>query len=142
MLVNIVFIGLFVKGVAAIKDQTMIRHLFALALLIASPSLAAQEQSAPLPQLSLEHRMLLRCSAAFSIVSFGQDNGNAEALAWPDLSERGKQFFLRSTAQVMDEAGLDRKQISAALSAEAQSLLDADMLARVMPPCLALLPSN
>ena len=59
-----------------------------------------------------------------------------------NLAERGREFFVRASAQVMDEAGLDREQISAALSAEAQDLWDSGSLAEVMPVCLGLLPAE
>lgn len=116
----------------------MIRTFATLAL-IATP-LSAQAPVAP--QLTLDQRMLVRCSAAFSLVAQGQENGNADALRYPDLSQRGREFFVRASAQVMDEAGLDRDQISAALSAEAQDLWDNGTLDAVMPACLALLPSE
>jgi len=96
----------------------------------------------PAPQLSLDHRMLVRCSAAFAIVGTGQENGNAEALRYPDVTERGREFFVRASAQVMDEAGLDRDQITAALTAEAQDLANSGSLDQVMPVCLGLLPEE
>jgi len=119
------------------------RPLIALAL-ITAPTLAPAQASAQshAPQLSLDHRMLLRCSAAFALVANGQENGNAEALRYPDLSQRGREFFVRASAQVMDEAGLDRAQIAAALSAEAQDLWDNGTLEQVMPVCLGLLPAE
>lgn len=108
-------------------------------LLASMFALAAVPQEGP-PQLSLEHRMLVRCSAAFAMVAMGQANGQEDALRYPDLSERGEEFFVRASAQVMDEADLDRAQISAALSAEAQDLWDNDTIDDVMPACLGLLP--
>ena len=99
--------------------------------------LAAPAQE--LPQLSLEQRMLARCSAAFSIVAAGQDNANAEALRYPDVRTSGREFFVRAGARLMDETGMDREQLSALLSAEAQQLWDDDTLDEVMPACLALL---
>lgn len=86
--------------------------------------------------------MLLRCSAAFALVSTGQKNGNADSLRYPDLADRGREFFVRASAQVMDEAGLDRSQIAAALSAEAQDMWDNGTLDQVMPVCLNMLPAE
>lgn len=117
----------------------MIRTTLALALLAAP--LAAIAQTPP-PQLSLDHRMLVRCSAAFAIVANGQSNGNETALRYPAMEERGREFFVRASAQVMDEAGLDREQIAAALSAEAQDIRDNGTLEEVMPVCLSLLPAE
>jgi hypothetical protein len=106
-------------------------------ILTALSLLAVSPQEAP---LSLEHRMLLRCSAAFATVAQGQAQGSAEALAFPDLRQSGREFFVRASAQVMDEAGLNREQIAAALTNEAQQLRDGDTLEQIMPVCLALLP--
>ncbi len=117
----------------------MIRIAIAFALL-AAPTLAAAQT--PVPQLSLDHRMLVRCSAAFAIVATGQGNGNSEAMRYPDMGEHGREFFVRASAQVMDEAGLDRSQIEAALSAEAQDLRDNGTIDEVMPVCLSLLPAE
>ncbi len=105
---------------------------FASLALLTSP---AQEP----PQLSLEQRMLARCSAAFSVVATGQDNANPAALRYPDLREQGREFFVRAGARLMDETGMSRAQLSATLSAEAQQLWDNDTLDDVMPACLVLL---
>lgn len=113
----------------------MIRFLLPFALI--APPVAAQDA---VPQLTLEQRMLLRCSAAFALVAEGQANGNAAAQQYPAMAERGREFFVRASARVMEEAGLDRNQISAALSAEAQDIWDNGTLDEVMSPCLALLP--
>lgn len=113
----------------------MIRNLLPLAML--SVPAAAQDAS---PQLSLEQRMLLRCSAAFAIVAEGQANGNAQALQYPPMADRGREFFVRASARVMDEAGLDRAAVSAALATEARDISEDGTLEQVMPPCLALLP--
>ena len=110
----------------------MIRIVPVLALLGASAALHAQQ---PAP-LSLEHRMTLRCSAAFALVAHGQERGDARALAYPRLGGEAREFFVRAAAQVMDEAGLDEEGIRAALAAEAQDLVDHDSLAPVMEVCL------
>lgn len=117
----------------------MIRSTLAFAL-IAAP-LAASAQTPP-PQLSLDHRMLVRCSAAFAIVANGQENGNEATMRYPDMAQRGREFFVRASARVMDEAGLDRSQIQAALSAEARDIRDNRSLDDVMPVCLTLLPAE
>lgn len=119
----------------------MIRAALALALM-ATPALAVAQSSTPAPQLSLDHRMLVRCSAAFALVANGQENGDAEALRYPALRESGRDFFVRASARVMQDAGLDRAQIAAALSAEAQDLRESGTLDQVMPVCLALLPAE
>ena len=107
-----------------------------LAMLLAVP--ASAQVAAP-RELSLEHRMLLRCSAAFALVANRQETGDAEAGRYPPLKERGSEYFVRASARVMDEAGLDRNAVGAALRAEAQALLQDGMLAAVMPACLSAL---
>ncbi len=110
--------------------------LLALALAaVPGPAFAQPE----VPELSLEHRMLVRCSAAFALVANGQENGSAEALRYPDLRERGSEFFVRAGARLMDEAGLDRGQLTTIFSRAAQDLLDNDTIDAVMPACLAIL---
>tara|TARA_A100001391_G_scaffold142054_1_gene99850 strand:+ start:16514 stop:16882 length:369 start_codon:yes stop_codon:yes gene_type:complete len=110
----------------------MIRIVSFLALLGASASLHAQ-QSAP---LTLDQRMSLRCSAAFALVSHGQEAGDVDALAYPRLGAEAREYFVRAAAQVMDEAGLDEAGIRAALAAEAQDLVERDNVEAVMQVCL------
>ena len=86
--------------------------------------------------------MLLRCSAAFALVAHAQQNGDATAVGYPDMSQRGMKFFVRSSAKVMDEAELSRDQIAAALGAEARDLQGNRTLAQMMPVCLDLLEST
>ena len=107
------------------------------AVLLAAPA-AAQ---AP-PQFTLEHRMLLRCSAAFALIAYRQETADADAAQYPPLKERGSEFFVRASARVMDEAGLDRAAIDAALRTEAQGLLRGGTLAAVMPVCLSALDAS
>lgn len=105
------------------------------ALLAHCPPALAQ---APAP-LSLDHRMLLRCSAAFALVANRQANGEPAALVYPPMAARGREFFVRASARVMDEAGLGRDALAAALRAEAAGLADEETLAALMPVCLGLL---
>ena len=102
---------------------------------LASPALAQS------PQLTLEQQTALRCSAAFALVSHGQDNGNAEALKYPPLQERGREYLVRSMAKLMDDTGMDREAVSSLLSAEAQELADSGSFDEVMPACLLMLES-
>ncbi|APE27791.1 hypothetical protein [Aurantiacibacter gangjinensis] len=119
----------------------MIRAVLPLALAVSLPAApaAAFAQEAGQPELSLEHRMLLRCSAAFSMVAAAQASGNETGAQYPDMGGSGREFFVRSAARVMDEADLDRTQIEALLSAEAQAIWDEDTLDDIMPVCLRLL---
>ena len=112
---------------------------FLAAALLAAPAAA---QVAPPPQLSLEHRMLLRCSAAFALVAYRQDAGDASAQQYPPLKQRGSEFFVRASARVMHEAKLDRAAIGEALKAEAQALIQGGTLAAIMPVCLSALDTS
>ncbi|KLE34896.1 hypothetical protein [Aurantiacibacter luteus] len=103
---------------------------------VATPAIAQEA-----PRLSLEQRMLVRCSAAFAIVARGQEAGDATMRAYPDLRLRGREFFVQASARVMDEAGLGREAVAAALGAEARDIRDNGTLAQVMPACLPLLPA-
>lgn len=83
--------------------------------------------------------MLLRCSAAFALMAHRQATGDQAALAFPPLGQRGREFFVRASARLMDEAGLDRESIAAALTNEALELTGGDALEQVMPACLTAL---
>ena len=124
----------------------MIRILTAFALapaLSLLPILAnAQEsqQAEDLPQFTLEQRMLLRCSAGFAIAAMLQEQDAAIVAQYPPLAERGREFFVRASARVMDEAELDRTQIEDALTDEANEIVAQGSLPQVMAACLPLLP--
>jgi hypothetical protein len=121
------------------------------AVATATPALA---QPAPPPQLSLEHRMLVRCSAAFALVARWQQGGRPEVGKYPPLQERGREFFVRGAAKVMYEAKLDREAIEQALLAEARSFLPEGQMTpeqapsvfakidAVMPACLTALEAS
>ncbi len=118
----------------------MLTTFFAPMLLAA---LAPQPAPAPLaPELTplpQESRALLRCAAAFALVAQGQAAGDPQAKAWPDLSLRGREFFVRAMAQLMDETGRDRAGIAALANAEAQALTESDEVAKIMQSCLLML---
>lgn len=105
-----------------------------LALALLAMPLVAQQ-----PALTLEQRTSLRCAAAFAIIADGQMRGNEVAQAYPPVERRGKEFFVRISARLMDETGMTREQIAALLQAEARALRDDGSLDQVMPACLLLL---
>jgi len=105
------------------------------AALVAAP-LAAQVS----PSLTIEQRTGLRCSAAFAIAAQAQARGDAEALSLPPLAQRGREFFVRFSAQLMDDTGMTRDEVAALLTTEARALSAAGGgLKQVMPACLMLL---
>lgn len=113
---------------------------FLAAALLSAP--VSAQVAPPPPQLSLEHRMLLRCSAAFALIAYRQDTGDASVQQYPPLKKRGSEFFVRASARVMDEAKLDRNGVSEALKVEAQTLLQGGTLAAIMPVCLSALDAS
>ena len=50
--------------------------------------------------------------------------------------------MVRSSARLMDDAGLTRDQIATMLEAEVLALREQERLAAIMPPCLALLDTS
>lgn len=110
-----------------------------LALLAAAP-LAAQP--APTPSLTIEQRTGLRCAAAFAVTAQAQARGDAEARSLPALGTRGREFFVRFSAQLMDDTGLTRDAVAALLTAEAQALGAQGSVREVMPACLLLLDAS
>ncbi|WP_338447167.1 hypothetical protein V5F89_05100 [Pelagerythrobacter marensis] len=121
----------------------MIRSIFpALALLAVSPALA--QASAPRADVPLDvsQRTALRCSVAFALVAEGQARGDPAMAAFPQLGERGREFFVRTAARIMDQTGLDREAVAGLLAAELEDLRAGGALEDVMPPCLLLLDAS
>jgi hypothetical protein len=115
--------------------------------LLAAAALALQAAPAPapapsMPQLSQESRALLRCSAAFAMVSQWQAMGDASARQWPALEVRGREFFVRAMARLMDETGLDREGIAWLAGVEAKALRDSGETYKIMPTCLMMLEAS
>src|SRR5690606_28318022 len=118
--------------------------------IIAAGLLAFPATAQDAPSASLEQAMLLRCSAAFAIVADEQQRGLASARAYPPLAERGREYFVRAGARLMDELGLSREQLQARLRGEVEALRSAATeagdsaayLDGVMQPCLAALEAS
>ena len=123
----------------------MKRFILAAALL-ASP-LSAQT---PAPQLNLEQKTLLRCSAAFAIIAREQSQGVQSALAYPPLAARGKEYFVQAGAALIEAHQLTHEQVEALYKAEIQNLLNESSSAKdpgkfvssLMQPCLLSLDAS
>ena len=89
--------------------------------------------------LTLEQATSLRCSAAFALLSYGQSQGNADALKWPVKEAQAREFFVRTTANLMEDTGLSREAVSDAMAKEAEKLVSGNALEEVMPACLLML---
>ena len=118
----------------------MLNRLAALTLIFAAP-LLAQDVPAPLPPLTIAQQTSLRCSAAFAMVAAGQAKGEADTLSYPSLAKRGREYFVRVAARVMDETGATREQLQALMLGEATAIRaeGPTSLSALMPPCLMLL---
>jgi hypothetical protein len=111
----------------------------ALASLIASPLLAQAPAPAPQP-LTLQQSTALKCSAAFARGAAAQARG--EGRDWPPLAQRGREFFVRTSAQIMDETGRSRDLVALELTRELQALAAPGALTAAMGPCLLLLDAS
>lgn len=116
----------------------MLIETLAVMLAAASPAPAT---AAPV-ELSLEGRTLLRCSAAFALVAYGQSNGNEKATAWPQLGTRAREFFVRALAQLIDQTGLDREGVAQLARDEATGLQERGEVDQIMPACLVMLENS
>jgi hypothetical protein len=111
-----------------------------LAMALAGPAIAQQAKRAP--QLTDDQRTLLHCSATFALVATRQKAKDPQALAFPDVTERGREYFVRAMVQLMDQAGLDEAAIRSLATAEASRLLEPTTLYKQMPACLASLQAS
>mgnify|MGYP000312000467 FL=1 len=111
----------------------------------AAASLALAAQPAPpateAPQLSLEQATGLRCGVAFALVAQGQQAGDPAALAYPAMNPRGKEFFVRFMAALMEDPRFSRDLVTSLAMRETQELARGgpEALSAVMPACLQLL---
>lgn len=124
----------------------MIRYcLVALALTQTAASVEAQPVPAPSPAapraLTADEHAALRCAATFALLSAAQARGDAAALAYPPLAQRGREFFVITGARLIDDAGLDDAGVKAAAEAEAAAARTQDTAA-IMPFCLTLLDAQ
>lgn len=97
-----------------------------------------------LTDLPIEQQTALRCAVAIAIATESQRAGDAQGKDWPDLAEnnRGREFFVRSIAKLMDDTGIDREGIALRGRKEAQALLEEGQLDAVMPACLLMLDAS
>lgn len=120
----------------------MIRILLAAAVLLSAPALAQETApvEGPAKALSIQQQAALKCSAAFALGAAAQARG--EATAWPELAQRGREFFVRTSAAIMDETGRSRDQVAAEISEQARVLVRPGAIEAAMPPCLLLLDAS
>lgn len=107
-------------------------------MIFASVALAMQAMPAP-PALSLEQSAALRCAAAFALTAEAQGRGDAAAGALPPLAGRGREYFVRVSARLIDELGLERQQLASLLQGQARQLAQEGNGATVARACLPML---
>lgn len=97
-----------------------------------------------LVDLPIEQQAALRCGVAIAIVAEQQRMGNAANTDWPDLlaNDRGREFFVRTVAKLMDDTGIAREGIALRGRKEAEKLRDPAELEAVMPACLMMLDAS
>ena len=120
----------------------MIRIATLSALLLFVPLAPAVVSAQTPPALSLEQTSTIRCAAAFALVADGQARGNEAALAYPPMADRGREFFVRASAHLMDQTGMSRADVAAVLGKEAQDIWGKGVLDTMMPPCLIMLAAS
>lgn len=117
-------------------------------LLLAAAALALQTAQAPAPatpppalaDLSVDEAAALRCSVAFALVSEWQKDGDPRGDGWPGLAENGgREFFVRTMAQLMDRRGLDRQGVLDLVALQNERFrAGTDAVPAIMPACLLL----
>ena len=124
----------------------MFKALLPLAALVTVSAVHAQEMAPPLeiPALTIEQQANLRCGVAFAFVASQQDSGVAWALELPAMEPRGKEFFVRTMAQIMEDERFTRDVMTVLLTEQATSMGEegADRLQGIMPACLSLLDAS
>ncbi|MDG6080152.1 hypothetical protein E3U23_13235 [Erythrobacter litoralis] len=114
--------------------------LYSFAVLAMQAAAPQAEPPAPLA-LTMQQQTALRCSIAIAMGAERQRTGGGDA-DWPDLTERGREFFVRSLAQLMDDTGMSREALMQAAAGEAADLQDGENLHQVMPACLLMLNAS
>lgn len=89
--------------------------------------------------LSLEQDTALRCAAAFALTAEAQARGDAAATALPPLAGRGREYFVRVSAKLMDELELDRPRLTSLLHGHASRLVESKDATAVARACLPML---
>lgn len=116
--------------------------------LVLAASLLAAQAAAPLAvdtpskPLTMEQQTAVRCSVAFALAAQRQKAGAGADPGWPDLSTRGREYFVRTMAQLMDETGVTRSGLAQYIQPETAALEAPGQLEQVMPSCLVMLEAS
>ena len=110
------------------------------ALTLATTTVPAQ--AAALPARTPPQTRALRCSVVFARGARMQADRNPAAAGWPPLALRGKDYFVRVLARLMDDTGAGRDALAALAARELPGLKTDSALAAAMPGCLSLLDAS
>lgn len=127
----------------------MTRSLLSLAAFVLAAPLAAQDvpQGAEPPALTLQQQTNLRCGVAFGLVAGYQDRKDERGDAYPAMEPRGKEFFVRTTARIMEDERFTRDVVTALIGSELAYFDNGSeegyrSIESIMPACLALLDAS
>ena len=109
--------------------------------LIAALTMAAAPAGAQ-PVLTPPQSAALRCGVVFALGAQMQADRNPVAAGWPPLAARGKDYFVRALAQLMDDTGASRETLAAMATREVPALKEERAITAAMPACLALLEAS
>ena len=107
--------------------------------ILAALTLAGQPVA---PTLTPPQTAALRCGVVFALATRMQAEGDPAAGRWPVLGARGKEYFVRVTAKLMDETGASRDAIAALATREVPPLQAEGAMAAAMTGCLPLLDAS
>ena len=108
---------------------------------LAAATLAAAPAAAE-PTLTPPQATALRCGVVFALGARLQAEGDPAAAGWPKLESRGKVFFVRVTAQLIDDTGASRQAVSALAMRYIPALQAKGAMSAAMPACLPLLTAS
>ena len=97
---------------------------------------------APAPVLTPPQAAALRCGVVFALGAQMQAERDPDAAGWPPLAVRGKEYFVRALAQLMDDTGASRDTLATMAGGEVPVLKKGHAVAAAMPACLALLDAS
>ena len=126
----------------------MVKAFIPILLLSAANAIGQANAPADPPiQLTIAQETALRCSAVFAIVSSEQARHAAVSEGLPQPGLRGREYFVVTTAALMDETNASRQQVVALfkarhgqIMAELTSAKDPRAArAAILAPCLSLL---
>ena len=104
---------------------------------VPAPPVRAMPQ---MPPLDLTQQTTLRCVGAIAFQA--QDSEDGGSGRYGVEAGRGREFFVRASARLMEEASLTREQFQTALVHHAAAMSDRSARAETIPACLLLLEAS